>query len=350
MRYGKIRIDNGNFIYTRHMRVNVLPCTDILWAYLRKSAPENSALKQLPVNNLVIVTRRHKSYQFDMSEREVRECIRLLRALNPEMAVGFPKGGRINQKTLPNTRDLGALMTMDGRHIIPRKLLRSGHLYHCSEWDKETLLESYRLTAVIDLRNLAEQKRMPDEVLEGVSYHHVNLLEDRIPGVTFEESVLSFLMDYHGDPETMMYGVYKKMVHDPFMQKQMARFLDLLLHQEDGAVLFHDNYGTDRVGICTALLLSALGVPKKTIMADYMKTNSYLEKEEEALIRQLESRTIVDSRVLGNVKSLFEIKEIYLKSAYEQIEKEYGSIDYYLKKALLLTQKSQEQLKEKYLI
>lgn len=350
MKYGKIRIDNGNFIYTRHMRVNILPCTDILWAYLRKSAPEDNAQKQLPVNNLVIVTRRHKSYEFDMTEREIRECIRLLRALNPEMAVGFPKGGRIHQKTLPNTRDLGALMTIDGRHIIPRKLLRSGHLYHCSLLDQDTLLESYRLSSVIDFRNRAERLRMPDEVMEGVSYHHVNLLDEPVPGVTFEKSMLNFLIDFHGDPEVQMYEVYQKMVRDPFMQKQIARFLDLLIRQEDGAVLFHDNYGTDRVGICTALLLSALGVPKKTIFEDYKKTNSCLEKEEEALIRQLESRTIVDARILSNVKSLFEIKDLYIEAAFAQIEKEYGSVEWYLRKALFLTSKSQEQLKEKYLI
>ncbi|MBQ0001464.1 MAG: tyrosine-protein phosphatase [Clostridiales bacterium] len=350
MKYGKIRIDNGNFIYTRHMRLNVLPCTDILWAYLRKSVPEDHGLTQLPVNNLVIVTRRHKSYQFDMTEREVKECIRLLRALNPEMAVGFPKGGRINQKSLPNTRDLGALMSEDGRHIIPRKLLRSGHLYHCSVMDKEVLQESYHLSTVIDLRTHAERKHMPDEFIDGAKYHHVNLLDEPVPGVTLEQNIMDFLMTYHGDPEMMMYNVYRKMIQDPFTQKQMARFIDLLIRHGDGAVLYHDTFGTDRVGICTALVLSALDIPRNVIYEDYMKTNSYLEKEEEALIRQLESRTVVDNRVLSNVKSMFEIKEIYLQSAFTEIEKEYGSVERYLKKALFLTPKSLEQLKEKYLI
>lgn len=75
------------------------------------------------------LTRRKKRYKFDMTEREVHECIKLLRALNPDMATGFPKGSRIVLQSLPNTRDLGAIITRDGRHILPRRLLRSGELY-----------------------------------------------------------------------------------------------------------------------------------------------------------------------------------------------------------------------------
>ena len=63
----------------------------------------------------------------------------LLKILNPDMATGFPKGGRISLHSLPNTRDLGAIVTADDRHILPRRLLRSGELYHISESDKNRL-------------------------------------------------------------------------------------------------------------------------------------------------------------------------------------------------------------------
>ena len=36
MKYGKIRIEDGNLIFSKHMMMNYLPCKDILWAYKRK--------------------------------------------------------------------------------------------------------------------------------------------------------------------------------------------------------------------------------------------------------------------------------------------------------------------------
>ena len=36
MKYGKIRIEDGYLIFTKHMMTNNLPCKDILWAYLRR--------------------------------------------------------------------------------------------------------------------------------------------------------------------------------------------------------------------------------------------------------------------------------------------------------------------------
>lgn len=159
MKYGKIRIEDGYLVFTRHMMLNSLPCKDIVWAYLRREGAEDSDIKQVSVNYLVIITRRKKRYKFDMTEREVHECIKLLRALNPDMATGFPKGSRIVLQSLPNTRDLGAIITRDGRHILPRRLLRSGELYHISRFDKEVLEESYNLKKVIDLRSDLERRK-----------------------------------------------------------------------------------------------------------------------------------------------------------------------------------------------
>ena len=113
MRYGKIRIEDGFFVFTRHMMLNSLPCKDILWAYMRREGADKTSEKQLIINYLVIITRRQKRYKFDMTEQN-----------------------------LPNTRDLGALMTEDGLHILPRKLLRSGEIYHASIADTRILQKS----------------------------------------------------------------------------------------------------------------------------------------------------------------------------------------------------------------
>ena len=95
MKYGKIRIEDGNFIFSKHMMMNYLPCKDIIWAYKRKEGVEGGAQKQYSTSSLVIITRRKKRYQFEMTDREIQNCIQLMRALNPQMVTGFPQGSRI---------------------------------------------------------------------------------------------------------------------------------------------------------------------------------------------------------------------------------------------------------------
>ena len=75
MKYGKIRIEDGNLIFSKHMMMNYLPCKDILWAYKRKEGVEGGAQKQFSTSSLVIITRRKKRYQFDLTDREIQDCI-----------------------------------------------------------------------------------------------------------------------------------------------------------------------------------------------------------------------------------------------------------------------------------
>ena len=110
MRYGKIRVEDGNLIFFRHMIQNNLPCKDIVWAYIhREGENAEEAVKQMISNYLVIITRRKKRYQFEMTEHEAQDCLRILKLFNTEMATGFPKGGRIPLQSLPIQEILGRL-------------------------------------------------------------------------------------------------------------------------------------------------------------------------------------------------------------------------------------------------
>ena len=233
MRYGKIRIEDGFFVFTRHMMLNSLPCKDILWAYMRREGTDKTGEKQLIINYLVIITRRQKRYKFDMTEQEVQDCLQLLKVLNPDLAVGFPKGSRLPLQNLPNTRDLGALMTVDGSHILPRKLLRSGEIYHASAADNRILSEEYNVKTVIDFRSAAEVKKKPDDIMAGVEYYHIPIRDEDSSGNSFFEHVMSC----YGDVDRYMQDWYRNFVTDEYSLKQYARFLDVLLHLKKGAVV-----------------------------------------------------------------------------------------------------------------
>ena len=322
MRYGKIRIEDGFFVFTRHMMLNSLPCKDILWAYMRREGADKTSEKQLIINYLVIITRRQKRYKFDMTEQEVQDCLRLLKVLNPDLAVGFPKGSRLPLQNLPNTRDLGALMTEDGLHILPRKLLRSGEIYHASIADTRILSEEYNVKTVIDFRSAAEVKKKPDDIMAGVEYYHIPIRDEESNGNSFFERVMSC----YGEGERYIQERYRSLITDEYSLKQYARFLDVLLHVKNGAVVFHSTTGEDRTGVGTALLLFALGVPKETIRRDYMRSNPCLEEELKYMRRLYRADRPENSRKLADLKAFYQVKESYINTVFDVIEKENGGI------------------------
>lgn len=350
MKYGKIRIEDGHLVFTRHMMINHLPCRDILWIYKRQEGVEGGVQKQISTSYLVVVTRRRKRYKFDMTEREIQDCIQLLKALNPNIVVGFPKGGRIHLQSLPNTRDLGALVTEDGRHILPKRLLRSGSLYHISLADQDVLTEEYHLTEVVDLRTRYEILQKPDTVMEGVCYHEIPIIDEETAGISQAGSLMEMINRFDRVPDEFIHKQYQNFVRDQYSVRQYARFMDILLDHEDGAILWHCSAGKDRAGIGTVFLLCALGVPRKTIREDFLKTNLYLEEEMQHMVRYLESKTIVDGRVMDKIRLLYKVKGEYLDTVFETIEKDYGSVQNFMKKALYLTPKAIEALKNKYLV
>ena len=77
---------------------------------------------------------------------------------------------RIPLEGLHNTRDLGGFEAADGRHIRPKKLLRSGQLAGMTKKDQRVLLEEYRLRTDVDFRTGQEKAEAPDPALPGVEY------------------------------------------------------------------------------------------------------------------------------------------------------------------------------------
>ena len=356
MKFGKIRIEDGQLIYIRHMIWNHMPCKDIVWAYKRREMTQegstgNILVKQVVSYFLVIFTRRQKQYEFSMSEKEVDDCISLLCALNQDMVVGFPQGSRVPLQSQNNTRDLGGYITTNGKYILPQRLLRSGDLYHLSNADKELLVNEYKLKTVIDLRSDAEREERPDTILKGVEYYHVPVFEEELAGISRENISIRNAVSAMGDsPSDFLLKQYEKFVTDQMCVKQYAKFFNILLHHEHGAILWHCSAGKDRAGIATALLMSALGVSRKMIREDYKNSNRYLAEDKEYVIRYLETKTIVDGRILELVSAMYGVQEAYLNKVFKTIDERYGSMSQFLRKQMYLTPRSIDELKKKYLI
>lgn len=155
-------------------------------------------------------------------------------------------GSPIRLESKKNVRDLGGYRTKDGRAVCRCRLIRSESLYGLSEGDKRILTEEYCLRRIIDFRTLAETGEKPDPIIEGVEYIHNPILSEAQMGMTHEEKaggfgLLKFLVELiqGGDngPEKFMSDLYAELVTDENTVKRYRTFFDLLLQQEEGAIL-----------------------------------------------------------------------------------------------------------------
>ncbi len=163
-----------------------------------------------------------------------------------------------------NVRDLGGWPAQGGR-------VRFGCVYRAAALSGLTPEDAGTLSAlgirtVCDLRGRAERAAAPPR------------LDDlTIQSLPIEPSVGASLRDILAtraatgeDVLTLLHKAYTAYALD-WAHCYRAIF-DVLL-RDDGPLLFHCSAGKDRTGFGAALILTALGVPREAVMADYLASN-----------------------------------------------------------------------------
>lgn len=151
-----------------------------------------------------------------------------------------------------NFRDLGGYAGAGGKRVVWGRLYRSGALPMLSETDY-TLLGKLDIRTIVGLRSLDERQIAPD------------LLDDRT-GALFVSNdyamapLLESMRKNTGEP--LYKGTEKRLL------PQFRSLFQILLGNK-GATMFHCSAGQDRTGIASALVLTALGVDRETIIRDY---------------------------------------------------------------------------------
>lgn len=261
-----------------------------------------------------------------------------------------------------NFRDLGGIVTKDGRKIAPKRLIRSDLLSRLTPNDMEFLAKNYEVNLVYDLRRNAEHERTPDPIFPGARqvvspvqdennmptpYPHENVPGE---GPSFQ-GLQDFMYTYctTGTALDNMRGMYRRFASDPFALHSYASFLDDLLHNEKGCTIYHCLDGKDRTGAATVYILMALGVKREDITEDYLASKenvvrkvrerhehySYLEKDHPDLLYEICQVGSVDAR--------------WLEKIYECIDAEGGELAF-LEKKLDFGKEKIEAFRNLYLI
>lgn len=260
---------------------------------------------------------------------------------------------RIPLEGLTNTRDLAGFETRDGRRIRPHRLIRSGRLFDATGKDRRILSEDYGVSIVVDFRTDSERRLAPDPAVERARNHHLPIYQT--VGLTGPEGddadlfgMAAQLLDRGDDGGGFMMDLYRDFVRSPAARTQYRRFFDLLLEAEEGAVLWHCSAGKDRAGAGTALLLTALGVPREAMVEDYLKSNDFAGEIIELLAEE-GCRRMGDPRAGRIVRRIIRAEAPYIQSLFEEAETRYGSMEAFLERGLGLMPSQLRRLRENYL-
>lgn len=251
--------------------------------------------------------------------------------------------------TLPNFRDLGGHQTANGMRIKTGVLFRSVDLSRLDAPGAEALTEA-GVQRIYDLRTAQECAHRPDKVPTGMSRVHLDVLADTVDDVMAAQMGPLMedprrLAEYLGGNSAVetMIGTYRGIVSSASaLRSYRELILGIAATAEAGAsgVLFHCTTGKDRTGWAAASVMTLLGVDHDAVVEDYLRTNT-------DLLPALQP--IFDDFTAGGGDSdlllpILGVREEYLQAAFDEVEKQFGSMSSYAAEGLGLSDSDLERL------
>jgi protein-tyrosine phosphatase len=180
---------------------------------------------------------------------------------------GTPPSRWIELEGAINTRDLGGYPVEGGKTIRWRTLVRSGHLSDLTETGCAAF-DELGIVTVVDLRMDSERSESPQPEC-----------------VTTTASVVPVAMQKILPPSAENYLALMEVSDDA-----VASLFSELSKADDYPVLYHCIIGRDRVNFATALIMSALGASRETILEEYRLGEGVEDAWIEAVLDEVDGR------------------------------------------------------------
>lgn len=234
-----------------------------------------------------------------------------------------------------NFRDAGGYRTTTGQWVKMGEIYRSDALNKLTDNDLAKL-QRLRVRTVFDLRMESERTKDADKVPAGASY---------VVADVFAGSPSFQAMPTSPDAAVKaMVDAEKSMVSGDGGKKAYTQVFEGIERDRNRAVLFHCTAGKDRTGWANASLLTALGVPGETVMADYLASNDYRKAANDAILSHLPAAQA------AVYKPMLDVRPEYLNAGYDEVTAKYGTFDNYLKSGLGIDSRELKQLKKDLLV
>ncbi|QFG20381.1 tyrosine-protein phosphatase [Actinomadura sp. WMMB 499] len=236
-----------------------------------------------------------------------------------------------------NFRDLGGYETYFHARVRRGVVYRADALDHVTDAGLRKLAD-LRLDGVVDFRTPLEVSTDGPDRLPAGSRVTARPIDDTGMFATVNAAIGSkdparqeaVLGDGRG--AAIMRTLYRSFVTDPESAAAFGRTLRETADRSRTPMVFHCTSGKDRTGWMSYLLLRAVGVPHRTAMHDYLLSNEYRAETDAAVRARLESSGYMQDAEL--LKPIQDVRPEYLEAALDEVRREYGSVERYLRKGL----------------
>lgn len=242
-----------------------------------------------------------------------------------------------------NFRDFGGYATGDGRRVRWRHLYRSNKLSELTEGDRARL-DALGIHTIFDLRVRPEREADP------TSWTHPELIVRTFP--PGDKRPLAEMAAAYDPDEAGARALMREFYGS--MPRTMAHvFGEVLRTVADGATpcIVHCSAGKDRTGIACALILTALGVPRETVLEDYALTQ-ILRRPESDMARAVAPGRHERLRARFSPEAIAVMMAAhadYLGHAFEAMEADHGSVRGYIRERLEVDEQTLDRLAERLL-
>lgn len=218
-----------------------------------------------------------------------------------------------------NFRDFGGYVTEEGRQVAWGRLFRSNQPAAMTD-AAYARVSSLAIATVVDFRTEAERMADPTN-WQAEPAPEFLLLPMGSTGAFVElDAQVQAAIEAEDTEALRALGaeVYRRMPTE--YSKEFGELLRSLASEQSLPVLLHCHAGKDRTGLGAALILSLLGVPRDTVMADYLYSN-------DRLLNDGVARSPIERMYWG-------VEADWLQASFAAIEGQYGSVDRYIEVAL----------------
>lgn len=236
--------------------------------------------------------------------------------------------------SLFNFRDLGGYYNTQNKQIRWGKLYRSRDFSEISPKGIE-FIKNLKVKTTIDLRTESDHIRYPNRYSTPLVHQYP--LKGNPPNV-FAHKILSEEMK-RGDVLVSLQDVFYYLLQNN--SNYYTQMFDILLEESNYPIVISCSVGKDRTGVASALILAALDVDRETIINDFLMTNDLINYN-----KQFPNASLFDSNIQETMTALYSAHQEMITYTFDQIVKQYGSLDQYFEEELLLTRKKRDKLKE----
>jgi protein-tyrosine phosphatase len=245
-----------------------------------------------------------------------------------------------------NFRDLGGYRTSEGRYVRWGLVYRSNHLVNLTAKDS-AYLNRLGIRLICDVRSDDERARAPDHWTGAapeffsvpigsnlITTHTADDLKRRVASINSEtkDSVRAYdyAIEYAG---------------------QYAKILRRIAAGDLPAVE-HCTAGKDRTGVFSAILLTILGVPRDTVVEDYLLSNRYLLATDSIASTAADLQRafgLPEPPDISTVRTIMTARPETLEAALDKITNTYGSFGNYRRDVLKLSDSELAMIRQRLL-